>query len=381
MIWISKRGTLYIFSPIIALYVPLAVNDVIPLLMMEHMEAIPSNIYNVVTVTVIANILLLFIFKKQLIKKVSVEIPQKTYAFAAKRRILIFVLIVIEIAYGFIIGVTPSLLNGGDVSLLRKTNEIGFGFINAIPQLGLPLLILVYILTKQKKKIIFNGMVCFFSGCIYFIATAARGGIALFFNIFIIWFNLTKRGLKWFEYFGVYYLLAPITATFLELLRHGLVPKNLWDNFFSHQLMIYHWNTIPLMNYFSNGDYLWGESYYTALVRIIPRFIWENKPLQIDYKYKEILGYDVPGGIYTSLPCDLYLNFGLYFIVAYVIFMLLMHYIYSKIISHNTSFFTKIILIYFMTFANAPGNLISSVEVFILFYMICIIYYKRIRFL
>ncbi|MCD7924067.1 MAG: hypothetical protein LUI85_04965, partial [Bacteroides sp.] len=324
LIWVSKRGTLYIFSPVIALYLPLAVNDIIPLLLLEHVETIPSNIYSVVVLSVIANILLLFFHKKQLTRKVVVEIPQQVYTFTVKRKILILILILIEIGYGFIIGVTPSLLKGDDVSLLRKTNEIGFGFINAIPQLGLPLLILVYILTKQKRKIIFNGTVCFFSGCVYFIATAARGGIVLFFNIFIIWFNLTKRGLKWFEYWGIYYLLAPIIATFLELLRHGLAPKDLWDKFFSHQLMIYHWNTIPLMSHFSNGNYLWGESYYTALVRIIPRFMWQNKPLQIDYKYKEILGYDVPGGIYTSLPCDLYLNFGLYFIVAYVVFMFLM---------------------------------------------------------
>lgn len=375
----SKNGTLYIFSPLIIIYTNFAVNDIIPLLILENAEPITDNVYTVTAITSIINLLFLFIFRKQLKKRIEIRINAITERISPKRKLLIIILLSIEIAYGFIIGVTPVLLRGGDVYYLRKTNEIGFGFINSIPQTGWPILTLIFLLVLKRKGIIYKGMICFFSGIIYYISTAARAGILTFFNIFILWFNIQKRGLKWYEYLSIYYIIGPIVATITELIRNAKEINQVWIEFFAHQLNIYHWNTIPLMRHFETAKHLMGESYYTALVRIIPRFIWPDKPLSIDYKYKEILGYDVPGGIYTSTPCEMYINFGLYFIIPYCGYLLLIHKMYSATISQRSSFFIKICLLYLLTLKSTPNNLIEGVEILLLFTLVCAIFYKRKR--
>lgn len=373
----SKNGTLYIFSPLIIIYTNFAVNDIIPLLILENAEPITNNVYTVTAITSIINLLFLFLFRRQLKKKIGIKIEPITEKLSAQRKVLIIILLSIEIAYGFLTGVTPVLLSGGDVSYLRKTNEIGLGFINSIPQTGWPILILVLLLVEKRKKLIYKGIVCFFSGIIFYISTAARGGILTFFNIFIIWFNIQKRGLKWYEYLSIYYIIGPIVATITQLIRNAKEINQVWIEFFAHQLNIYHWNTIPLMRHFETAKHLMGESYYTALVRIIPRFIWPNKPLSIDYKYKEILGYDVPGGIYTSTPCEMYINFGLYFIIPYCAYLFLIHKMYSKLISPRSSFFLKICLLYLLTLKFIPNNLIEGLEILLLFTFLCIIFYRR----
>lgn len=380
ILWIiyrqSRKGLLYIFSPLITLHTLLITADIIPLLISENIEKIPKNIYQVTALACIANLLILFCFRKQLSKDVFITIPKYSSHISSKRKYFIFLLLAIEFMYGFITGVTPLLLKGADVSFLRKTNEIGLGFINAIPQMGIPILLLVYMLTKGKKHFYANGIKCLGVGSIFYIATAARAGILTLFNTFITWFCIAKRGLKWYEYFSLYFILGPIVANITNMIRKANDISNIWSHFFSQEVMIFHWNTIPLMDYFEKGKFLWGESYYAAAVRFIPRFLWEDKPLSIDYKYKEILGYDVPGGIYTTLPCDLYINFGFYFIIPYIMFLILSHLLYNNLLNRETSFYWKICTLYLLT-RTTLGTMISGIEELAIFLCICYLFYKR----
>ena len=141
---------------------------------------------------------------------------------------------------------------------------------------------------------------------------------------------------------------------------------------FEHEQMIFSANTVRLAEYMDfSHSYLWGESYAYPLFRIIPRFLWHDKPLAIDYKYKEMVEYDFEGGgIYTTPDFDMFLNFGYLYVIEYVLWLLLIHWMYRKLIASNTSFANKMLIMSFLSTSFVVGSLIEHIQVYFLFILI-----------
>lgn len=379
--YFSHKGVFYIFSPFITIYLAFAVDDVIPLIaaLSTDIVEIPDNLKYVTTTTAIINIFSLLVFKKQLLKRVSITTPYFPKRILKQRRNIFILFISLILFAGIITGVTPALIKGINVEDLRRTSEIGMGFIRTIPSFGIPYILLIYLFSKTNIGFIKKGLICLFIGIGFFFTTAARADILTYATVFFIWFNISKRAFKWYEYYGLFYILSPIIATFLFLLRGGgHFKEGLWNSFFSQQFIIFGANTLRLMNYITDENLFWGESYYIDIVKIIPRFIWSEKPISIDYKYKELVGVEFEGGgIYTTTPNDFYLNFGTYYFISYIIWILIIHYLYKKLINTNTSFYNKIALVLFLTLHYSPKTIIGKFEIYVLFLILCYLFTKK----
>ena len=272
------------------------------------------------------------------------------------------------------------LLNGEDVEDYRMTSDVGMGFIRIIPALGIPILLLIDYFTEnsfKKKKIIIITVLCAF---LLFVTTAARNSILAYIGVFLIWFCIKKRTLKWWEYIGIYYVAQPVVGTFLQLLRGGRLGQGteLFDNFLGYQNMIFSANTIKLMTAINEHNLLYGESYFYSLVKVVPRFLWPDKPLAIDYTYKKLVGYDFDGGgIFTTIVNELYMNFGHYYVAFYALFLFVVHSLYRKLLKANVSTYNKVLICIFMMLYIHPRTLIESTETLVLFLIVCYCFNKK----
>lgn len=73
----------------------------------------------------------------------------------------------------------------------------------------------------------------------------------------------------------------PLAAGTLQGIRGGdltLIASQI-AVFFSYPILLYQANSIPIMNSVGTENIFFGEEYYVGLVKIIPRFLWSDKPL------------------------------------------------------------------------------------------------------
>lgn len=366
----SSKNTLYVFSPLVTIYLVFAVANIYPLVV--YKGHLPQNIIDVTNITCVVNLLFLFYYRKQFFMRVEILPDWSLLRYARNRRMVMWAFVIIILLTGFISGVTPALLAGVNVEDLRMTSDIGMGFLRAIPSFGIPYLFLEYLILNRGISFWKAGVFAILLGGVLFLSTAARGGVLVYVMAFFVWINLKYRGFKWYEYFAVFYLLKPIVATILKAVRSGTLMDLLSLQLFEHEQMIFSANTVRLAEYMDfSHSYLWGESYAYPLFRIIPRFLWHDKPLAIDYKYKEMVEYDFEGGgIYTTPDFDMFLNFGYLYVIEYVLWLLLIHWMYRKLIASNTSFANKMLIMSFLSTSLVVGSLIEYIQVYFLFILI-----------
>ena len=170
-----------------------------------------------------------------------------------------------------------------------------------------------------------------------------------------------------------------MVAAFLFAIRNGeFINIVTYEQFFAHQYMIFGANTIRLMNYINDSNILMGQSYYYPLVQIIPRFIWPDKPVAIDYVYKEMVGMNFEGGgIYTTVPNELYLNFGTFYFIFYIAWVVIIHSLYKKLLQSQENIYDRMIILSILALASPPGSIISSLQLIFLFLLICYCINKR----
>lgn len=380
LIWkASKKGTLYVFSPLVTLYFAFAPFNIYPLLTYEY--SLPNNIINVTHITCAINIVFLLVYRKQLLQPISVKPDYGLQKYAGNRKAMMWFFLGVIICSGLYTGVTQMLLSGGDVEDLRMTSDVGLGFVRAIPGFGIPYLVMEYFLLNHKLSFWKAGAIGLSVGIVLFLATAARGGILTYAMCFFAWVNLKHRGFRWYEYFGIFYLAKPVIATILKAIRSANIIDLVDLKLFEHEQMIFGANTVRLAEYMERTHaYLWGESYLYPIARIIPRFLWPDKPVAIDYKYKEMVGLEFDGGgIYTSDDFDIFLNFGYYYVIVYVFWLLLVHWMYQKLIDSNTEFSNKILLLVILTGGFGIGALIQTLEVYVLFLFIFFLVNRKWR--
>lgn len=375
----SKKGTLYVFSPLVTLYFVFAPFNIYPLLTYEYY--LPKNIVNVTHITCVVNIIFLLLFRKQFLQKVYIKPDYGLLKYEANRKAMLWLFLGVIICSGLYTGVTQILLRGGDVEDLRMTSDVGMGFVRAIPGFGIPYLVMEYFLLNRKLSFWKAGAIGLAVGFILFMATAARGGILVYAMCFFMWVNLRYRGFKWYEYFGIFYLLKPVIATILKAIRSANIIDLVDLQLFDHEKMIFGANTVRLAEYMERTHaYLWGESYAYSIARIIPRFLWPDKPIAIDYKYKDMVGLDFDGGgIYTSDDFDMFLNFGYYYVIEYVLWLLLIHWMYQKLIDTKTRFADKMLFLMLITGGFQIGTLIQNIQVYFLFLLIFFVVNKKWR--
>ena len=374
----SKSKTLYIFSPYILIYLSFVFNDIVPfLLLYPH---IPENLqYTTFTSTAI-NLIFLYIFRKQLLIQTFLNVSPFYIRLNKKRKIVIFCFILLLLYAGVMSGVLTSLLQGNDIEDLRRTSEIGLGIIRDIPMLGIQIVMLVLFLQRSWNSYRTIAFYSFCLGTFLFLTTGNKGGVLAGVTLFLLFFHFKKRGFKWYEYI-VYYLAIPLAAGILQGIRGGdltLIASQI-AVFFSYPILLYQANSIPIMNSVGTENIFLGEEYYVGLVKIVPRFLWPDKPLAFDYKLKELVGYDFDGGgIYTTLSNDLYINFGYSYFIFYILWLLLVHYIYGIIIDSKRNYYSRIIAL-FIILMGGIASTIGSCEILLLFLLFMMLYYSRIK--
>lgn len=385
LFYLSKYKTLYVFSPIVLITFNLCVGDVIPLIYFyfEGSLLIPSNILYVTRLSVLINILFVLLTFKVYRAKVFIPLVPVTKKISSHRNTILFVSIGLMLFAGVISGVTKGVLTGGDVEDLRMTSDVGLGFIKKIPSLAIPIVLLYsmfYAKVKSWKPILIKTLLI---GIFLFLATAARSSLQDMFYIFLIWFSIRYRSLKWYEYIVIFYFMRPLIAAFLSALRsQGVLESgiSLIAYSFSQQFMVFAANSVKLMECISPQDLFHGESYYYQIVNIIPRFLWSEKPLAIDYKYKELVGYSFDGGgIYTTIPNDFYLNFGNIFFIGYILWMAMLYKMYTYLLKRNAKTSNCLLFLYLLGCTSSPLSIFGQIEIYLLFVIIVYFYNRRWR--
>lgn len=363
----SRKGTLYVFSPLVTLYFVFAPGCIYPLVTYD--DSLPDNIVNVTHITCFINIVFLLLYGKQFSQRVQVEMPAALRKYERRRRDMAIFFLGVIICSGLYTGVTQMLLTGIDVENYRRTSEIGMGFVTAVPSFGVPYLVMEYFISHRKLSVLKAGIIGLSIGIVLFLATAARGGLLTYAMCFFIWINLRYRGFRWYEYFGIFYLLKPVISALLAAIRSANIFELTNVELFDNEKIIFGANTVRLAEYMNRTHaYLWGESYYYPIVRLIPRFLWPNKPVSIDYTYKKMAELEFDGGgIYTSNDFDLFLNFGYWYVVVYVFWLLLIHWMYKNLLESNTKFANKMLLLTIFSGGYALGVLISEMQTYFLF--------------
>lgn len=376
----SNKGTFYLFSPLITVYLTFVFSNIYPLIICERI--VPKSVVNVTIITCVIHMLFLFVYKRQWGLFIRLRPPlilrEKTYM--QSRWYIFIVFITLIVLSGFISGVTPALLVGGNVENLRRTSEIGLGFIQNIPLLGIPIILLTYFLIKGRNISIVQA--CFVAlsvGLVVYMATASRRGIANALVVFLIWLNFAYRNFKWYEYLFLFYFVQPVIATFLSLIRSAQNISFEAFSFFAQEVMIFNANTLKLAEWIEESKtYLLGYSFYYDIVSIIPRFLWPDKPISIDYYYKNVVGYEFDGGgIYTTRDYDLYMNFGYFYIFPYILWLTVVHIMYACIIDKNSIYSTRIFCVVTFVSGFAIGALITRVELYLLFLTIFYIFNNK----
>lgn len=378
----NRKEGLYVFSPLVLLYFQFCTMSLLP--MAIYNDYIPDNLRNVTIISCTINVFFMLYFRRQYSMKVNINPPAKLYRplLAQHRRLMLGVFVLMILGAGLYTGIPQALIAGVDVEDMRMTTDIGMGVVRAIPAFGIPYLVMEYYILNHRMSIIKAGSIGLILGALMFITTAARGGLLTYAMLFFVWFNIYHRGFKWYEYFGIFYFAKSIIATALKMLRGGNWGEaiDIWG-FFDHNMMIFGANSIKLADYMEShpNGFLWGESYYYPLVRIIPRSIWPDKPVAIDYVYKEMVGYSFDGGgIYTTPDFDLYLNFGYWYVIPYTLWLLMVHKMFDYVACGKNFSFKIFVLVSFVCGIQF-GPMIQNIEMYILFLVLFFFLNKRWR--
>ena len=286
----------------------------------------------------------------------------------------------IILAVGIYTGVTTGLLLGSNIEDLRRTSEIGIGFIRDIPILivYLSLLMTLFISNESElKKLKLSLFIAF----LLFISVGHKIVIMNIAVIHICYLCIKYRGLKLYEYIAYLYLI-PIGSVILNSIRQGRYVFNLIDfgDPFISNIFFFKVNTVRIIEEIENQNlFLKGMEFLSGAWQIIPRFLWANKPLSYDYFYKDLIGYDFEGG---GTPINgvfmFYTNFENFFWLFYIIWLIILLQLYKELYKPNISIFKAIfLLLCFLNYTNFPKMLFYSELMLIIIFIHRFIYKDR----
>lgn len=327
----------------------------------------------------IVNFLFQVTNRKKYLNKINFQIPEYAKFHNIKRQLLLFIFLGIILFSGIYTGITQSILRGISVEGLRRSAEVGIGFIRDIPTIGIKLLLLVILLQYAKSELWKSAILCVGVGFVFFLSTGHKNSFAIGLFLFICYYSLRFRGFRLYEYL-IYYFLIPIGAASLQALRGGDLSSfgRYLGVFMSFPYVLFEANTIPIVTRIHQDGFLWGEEYFASLVKFIPRFLWEDKPLLFDYYFKELIGADFEGGgSPIQLIFSLYVNFGPFFILAYALWLFFIYKLYYYIGNENKKYIYRIICITILISGVLVTNVIFTIEMVILFMFVAILVFRR----
>lgn len=377
----SNNGTLYIFTPFL-IYVSFIIEDLIPMYM-PHVRSIPPVMYRNNIIAMIMNTIFILYYNKIYQLKATFTIPMSSYiSVKGKRYRMVFICLLVLLISGLLSGTFIGFLKGQDMEDARRTGEIGIGFIRDLPELMLRIIGIVILLGSYRKYPIIAGLLCFAIGMFEVIISGGnRAALLAWVVVFLVYFGIVYRGLKWWEY--IFYLIAfNIVGLILGLLRRGLGVDNAFDEFsiahgFSGNQNIFYENSIALVDLTHGRNFFYGEELYSNLVYFIPRFLWPDKPVSFGYKLKELAGYDFDGGgIGATLIENMYINWGNFWVLNYFIWIWFVHKLYTSFLKSN-SYYTKTILMILLITGGREINIIRYGEILIFSLFILKFYYKK----
>lgn len=377
----SKKGTLYLWSPVIVLDVVYVVNVLIPYLLSVGPLNLNDTFFNIVFYGLLIQIIFHLILRKYNYKVYNIVLSDIYRKTNKQRYTIIICSLLLIILIGLFTGVTTGLITGKNIEDLRRTSEVGIGFIRDIPMLLVQVCTLIFLLSSTKNerwKFMFIGM----EACILFVSTGNKAPILNVALSYIAYLTIKYRGLKIYEYM-LYYFSIPIAAAFLNSVRQG----SFWNfienfrNYFAYGTFIFQVNTVKVVQVTeAENAFLNGEEFISGIYKIIPRFIWNEKPLSFDYYYKDLIEYDFDGGgTPIALIYRFYTNFGESFYIYYILWLLFVVLMYRMAFRYTKgSTLFNVFFLFFILCNLTPNGFLSFIEVWLLMCLVCIIVYKKI---
>ena len=384
----SRKNEFYFFSPLFFPFLIFNVTYLVPTTMayaigwMDTIE-LPEKLYFIGIFFFLLGVLFAGSSQGGGIKKFG-----KVVFLAKSTLLLCFTFnIILLFFYGIWSGVTINLLQGLSVEDLRRTAEIGKGFLKepAVNMLTLSGLMLVtHYIDPEEKKIIVK-IVLFLliiMVVILFITSGHKKNALLPVIVFIAVYNKI-RSLNFRKLFFIF-LFTFIAIGALNTVRGGVsgnVGSKLTETFLKQSIVVlyvYNANYSPIVNMVYNGDLplQYGKEYYEQFLYLIPRFLYKDKPISFDYYLKELTNQSFEGGgSPPTLFGSLYLNFGVY---GVIIGSFLMGYLYKLLFNYYKScnlFFSSLIVLTMYYILN-PSQVINSLLMLYLSFL-CIIFFGK----
>lgn len=345
----SVKGGIFIMNPLFSIHA--VTFSIASYIVFENgLEGMRPNVQYVYLYALITSIITLLIFRKQLFKKVNIEIPYswKVSKITAMRNAMFVISVAILLMMGMYKGVTQGLLSSADVEGLRADTLAGTGWITSFPQIFLYIYAYVYCIGYLKNRPIIAGLLCAFLGLLFFLVNGFRADMLKFAILFLVYFSVCHRNLKWYEYF-IFMSIIPIMAAITGIYRSaGVINK---QNISEYSYDIHSFDR-TVMSYFEGDIFFGGEEYYKyGASYIIPRFLWAGKPTTFanDVMKKKVMDLNFPGGgVAYSNPVSTFVNFGYYGFIAYFLWLVFLHILYGKIIDDRISPYYKILLLIYL---------------------------------
>lgn len=373
IIYCSKMKTLTLFSPL-AYFVSFLFSDLFPLYLPQDKQ-IPQVMYFNTNVAMVINMCFLFGYRKLYKIKPVLHISNFEYEYYVSTwKKLICCFVALYILSGIITGTLQGFLSGANMEDMRRTSEVGIGFLRDIPLIGSMALILIILIYKGWDYKKYALTYCVLSGLTFMASTGGnRGVLLLWMSVFVTYMAFTYRGLKWYEYV-LWTACINIGGAIMGAIRRGeyfllyLSNMTVADIFCGYQNIVFN-NSISLIYVAEHNGFFHGQEMLSNAAYFIPRFLWKDKPVSFGYTMKDLAGYKFDGG--GIMPTGMeysYVNWGDLWFIDYIIFLLILHIAYKKILI-SKSYLFQVLSILLVFNINYLAHVVKYVELLVLFYL------------
>ncbi|MFA4981322.1 MAG: hypothetical protein WC592_02485 [Candidatus Omnitrophota bacterium] len=384
------RSAVNIFAPCVYPLAAFSILYVIPSIILRHKlydNRLPLDIQTIGILTYLCGAMLYyqFFYKRNNLPSRVISVVPLSYA-KQNRTVMMFFFItglVLLAVYGWISGITMSFFEKIDLSDLRRSTEIGKGFIKE-PAVFFVTFSFVWFfgvsLSKNKGHALKYFGLLSLVALIVFITTA--NNTAVFYLIFFSYglynkyFNISFAKMSIFGFFIVFLIGAVSTVRMGQVIIFGNVIKHLF--FIHHE--VYDMSYMPIVKLIQLGilKFQYGVEYLQNAAIIIPRFLWKEKPVGFDYFLKDLLNLGFSGGGVPATPFgSLYLNFN---IIGVIVGGIIMGFLYSslyEIYLEERDIFAALVALYSLPAVMNP-SLFLSYLVLLCFFIIVMLSINKI---
>lgn len=300
-------------------------------------------------------------------------------------KIILTVGLLLLTTYGFISNVTISMLKKISIEDLRRTAEIGKGFIKEpgvffVTTAALWLAFYGFLKRRvsAKKYFLFVFIIAFF----LFVTTGHKAPVVALLLLAVGLYG---------KYNKVSFLKVIICVLLLFLIiismnsirsGDGMNISKIAERSFALTVPIYEMNYLQLV-WLVKKDLLkiqFGNEYLQNSMIIIPRFLWQNKPISFDYSLKQLLKFNfLGGGAPPTMFGSLYINFGLYGVfIGMFIIGVFYKYLYG-IYLRSCNLLVIIPVLYLMLYLLDPSTF-SATLLLVVIFMIFVHVLNRVLF-